>query len=141
MVGFFVEIKFYSFAIFLSNQLWILIFLNEMSTRPMQQWLITSNEKYYRVRDAFNDLGDLYWRKKFKGDIRIGDEVFIYLSKPIGKIMLKTVCINNQASSSDELWNKDIAYYKQDVEPDKNLPCLHLKFVQMCDDESLSFDN
>ena len=34
MVRFFVEIKFYSFAIFLSNQLWILIFLNEMSTRP-----------------------------------------------------------------------------------------------------------
>ena len=36
MVRFFVEIKFYSFAIFLSNQLWILIFLNEMSTRPRQ---------------------------------------------------------------------------------------------------------
>ena len=37
MVRFFVEIKFYSFAIFLSNQLWILIFLNEMSTRPTQR--------------------------------------------------------------------------------------------------------
>ncbi|SNB63198.1 Uncharacterised protein [Kingella negevensis] len=34
MVRFFVKIEFYSFAIFLSNQLWILIFLNEMSTRP-----------------------------------------------------------------------------------------------------------
>ncbi len=35
MVRFFVKIKFYSFAIFLSNQLWILIFFNEMSTRPI----------------------------------------------------------------------------------------------------------
>ena len=45
MVRFFVEIKFYSFAIFLSNQLWILIFLNEMSTRPSKTWTeITYND-------------------------------------------------------------------------------------------------
>ncbi len=51
----------------------------------MEQWIIPCNVKYYDVVGAFKNLKRLDWKQSAKS-IEVGDEVFIYVGKPISAI-------------------------------------------------------
>lgn len=61
----------------------------------MEQWIIPCNIKYYDVIGAFENLRCLDW-KQSNPCISIGDEVFIYIGKPISAILYK--CRVNKAN-------------------------------------------
>lgn len=64
----------------------------------MQQWIIPCNIKLYDVIGAFNKLKCLDW-KQSNSSISSGDEVFIYVGKPICSILFK--CTVNRSNYSE----------------------------------------
>lgn len=54
----------------------------------MEQWIIPCNIKYYDVEGAFKKLRRIDWKQSNKS-IEVGDEVFIYITKPIQAIKYK----------------------------------------------------
>ena len=48
----------------------------------MEQWIIPCNIKYYDVEGAFEKLKCLDWKQSNKS-IHVGDEVYIYIGKPL----------------------------------------------------------
>ena len=59
----------------------------------MDQWIIPCNPKYYDVVGAFNNLKRIDWKQSNRS-ISIGDEVFIYVGKPIFAILYKCKVID-----------------------------------------------
>ena len=63
------------------------------------KWIITAKvegKNGYRVLDAFNELKYVNWSKsKITGNIKVGDTVYIYVGRPYMKVMIETVCVNN----------------------------------------------
>ncbi|SFX14053.1 hypothetical protein [Ruminococcus sp. XPD3002] len=54
----------------------------------MQKWIVPCNQKYYKVEEAFSKLKRLDW-KQSSPNIKIGDIVYIYVSKPVMAILFK----------------------------------------------------
>ena len=54
----------------------------------MEQWIIPCNIKYYDVEGAFKKLRRIDWKQSNKS-IEVGDEIFIYITKPIQAIKYK----------------------------------------------------
>ena len=54
----------------------------------MEQWIIPCNINLYDVIGAFEKLESIYW-KQSNHSISAGDEVFIYVGKPISSILYK----------------------------------------------------
>lgn len=68
-------------------------------------WLIPCNVNLYDPIGAFAELQVIDWRQQVK--MNVGDEVFIYCSKPYQKIMFRTVATKvnidqEEADHSDE---------------------------------------
>lgn len=53
----------------------------------MQKWLISADTKKWDIDSYFNDYGCVDWLLHFKYEI--GDLIYIYVKKPVGKIMYK----------------------------------------------------
>ena len=53
--------------------------------RPVKEWLIPANPKYYDVLHAFDEKDEIDW-KQGKGII-VGDTVFMYAAAPISAIL------------------------------------------------------
>ena len=71
----------------------------------MEQWIIPWNIKYYDVEGAFNKLQRIDWKQSNKS-INEGDEVYIFVGKPImairyrckvNKVNLKKIEIDDSA--------------------------------------------
>lgn len=90
----------------------------------MTVWLMSANAKKYDHQRAFEEQGFIYWRqiRKFnKGDI-----VFIYCTKPIGKIQYiakveeinipKNVTLSDRKYYSDSNQQRDGYYIKLSLE-------------------------
>ncbi|ULJ69921.1 EVE domain-containing protein [Wielerella bovis] len=107
----------------------------------MAIWIKPVNFNDFDVFAAYQNLDSFYWTKG-RDDIKKGDEVFLYIAKPIQKIMFRTVCIADDVSSKDKDWEKDKPYYKKQDFNDHSeevLNCVDLKLIQKCDDDRLSF--
>ena len=61
----------------------------------MEQWIIPCNIKYYDVVGAFKELKCLDWKQSCKS-INVGDEVYIYIGKPVSAIKYK--CKENKVN-------------------------------------------
>ena len=48
----------------------------------MAEWIVPCNPKFYKVDDAFKALKKLDW-KQASNKMKIGDIVYIYVSKPV----------------------------------------------------------
>lgn len=55
----------------------------------MNKWLFPCNVNLYDPIGAFAELHTIDWRQSVK--LEVGDEVFIYCSKPYQKVMFRTV--------------------------------------------------
>ncbi len=54
----------------------------------MERWIIPCNTSYYDVVGAFKKLPKIDW-KQSKPNMAIGDEVYIYVTKPIMAVLYK----------------------------------------------------
>ncbi len=54
----------------------------------MTEWIFPCNPKIYKVEEAFNALNKLDW-KQSNPNVKIGDIVYIYVSKPVAAIKYK----------------------------------------------------
>ena len=69
----------------------------------MEQWIIPCNLKYYDVFGAFNNLKSVDWKQTCRS-ISVGDEVFIYVGKPVSAILYKCKvnCVNYKMPKIDD---------------------------------------
>ena len=63
----------------------------------MTNWIISHNPSTYKTVKAFIELGGVI-DQATKNTIHCGDTVFIYLSSPMHKIVLKTIAIGENIS-------------------------------------------
>lgn len=54
----------------------------------MEKWIIPCNIQYYEVEGAFTKLKCLDW-KQSNTSISVGDEIYVYVGKPVGAIKYK----------------------------------------------------
>ena len=54
----------------------------------MREWIVSANGRIYDHQKAFVEQGYIYWRKV--RNFAKGDVIYIYCTKPIGKIMYCT---------------------------------------------------
>lgn len=105
----------------------------------MQKWIISANGKMYDHAAAFAKYGYIDWRQRAK--YSIGDEVYIYCTKPYQKIMYKTkvICESMQfdkCTDDREFWKDQGEYEKS-----KSGKYARLVLIEQADNESLSFSN
>lgn len=76
----------------------------------MNNWLFPCNVKQYDPIGAFAELQNIDWRQSVK--LEVGDEVFIYCSKPYQRIMFRTIVKecnipSSKVDKSDLKFSKD----------------------------------
>lgn len=102
----------------------------------MAIWIRSANLDDYDVFGAFKEFDSVYWTKgNYK--IKKGDEVFLYVTAPINKIMFQTLCIEDNVRNDNSEGQKDKAYFKNPKLYEVN-DCIHLKLIEKCDDDRLS---
>lgn len=102
----------------------------------MQKWLISANARIYDHASAFVKYGYIDWRQRV--NYNVGDEVYIYCTRPYQKIMYKTMVIEKDMSFSQitddkEFW-KDINEYTRS----QSGRYARLKLIEQADNPYLS---
>jgi 5-methylcytosine-specific restriction protein A len=67
----------------------------------MTEWMMSANGKIYDHQKAFSEQGFIYWRKV--RNFSKGDVIYIYCTKPIGKIMYVTEVEDSDISYAEVL--------------------------------------
>jgi len=70
----------------------------------MQKWLISADTEAYDIQSYFEEDGYIIWKQIVK--YKIGDIVYIYCNKPIGKIMFKA-CVEEVSIKLDETTDEE----------------------------------
>ncbi|SDB06806.1 HNH endonuclease [Pseudobutyrivibrio sp. YE44] len=103
------------------------------------KWLRVANIEKYDVVGAFNEFDSLYW-KKSNFSIKVGDIVYLYVGRPISKVMYKTLCTKDNCKSSEPEGQKDIKYWLENNSSGE-YDCVELKLLQKYDGEGLSLND
>lgn len=100
------------------------------------EWLLPANGKKYNHIKAFRDKGFIDWRQR--NNFSINDIVYIYATKPIGKIMFRTIVTKIDMNFEDIENDKD--YWKDfnSYEKGKSGKFARLLLLEELDDERLS---
>lgn len=105
----------------------------------MQKWIISANGKMYNHAEAFAEFGYIDWTQK--ANYSIGDEVYVYCTKPYQKIMYKTrvvdVSMHFDEITDDKKYWCDINKY---VHEQSGL-YVRLKLIDQADNENLTLKN
>ncbi len=90
------------------------------------EWIIAAGiggKMGYRIFDAFKELEYIDWHKvKQTKNINEGDIVYIYINKPIQKIMFKTRCVKSSVPIGERI--NDREYYNDPNECKKTFRVL-----------------
>jgi len=68
-------------------------------------WIISSNPSEYDSIEAFKNLPEVDWGNAQNNHIEVGDIVYIYISKPLQKIAIKTIVTKSNFYESELLGN------------------------------------
>lgn len=104
----------------------------------MANWIISHNPNTYRTIKAFIELQGVI-DQATSNNIHTGDFVFIYLSDPIRKIMLKTIVIDENISYKSLI--NDNEYFvseetlKEFEDKNKTSRFIRLKAIKYFDDD------
>lgn len=104
------------------------------------EWIIPSNEKYYNIKQAFDDHTEIDW-KKGNTNFNIGDTVFIYCSKPLQKIMYKTIITKIVTKNTDKIKDQKYWMNTDDYNHSINKDKIRLTLVCYLDNDKLSYKN
>ena len=91
----------------------------------LQKWLISADTEKWNHPALFARDGYIDWNAT--SNYEIGDIVYIYCKKPIGKIMYKTFV------------GMKFKYYDEELEKYKK--CVRICFIQEVDNDQLYLDN
>lgn len=101
----------------------------------MQKWVISANSKIYNHAAAFAKFGYIDWTQKAK--YSIGDEVYIYCTRPYQKIMYKTqvvaVSMQFQEITDDKEYWIDIERYNRE----RQGLYVRLQLIEQADNDNL----
>ena len=78
----------------------------------MNVWVIPCNEKNYNHREAFANLDHIDWRQST--NVEVGDEVYIYVGRPVGAVLYKCEAIKVNIANPD---NNDVDYSYGELDP------------------------
>jgi 5-methylcytosine-specific restriction protein A len=100
------------------------------------KWLISANSKIYDCAAAFQKFGFVDWRQNAK--YQVGDIVYIYCTRPLMKVMYKTIV--KEVSLDYSQIQDDTEFWHITEEPDKlkKRKYARLKLVSQTDSEKLS---
>lgn len=101
-------------------------------------WIFPSNNHDYNVIRAFQELLEIDWRQRV--DLKIGDIIYIYCTKPYQRIMFKTVVTKLNIAHTDTI--DDTAYWSNDFSAENyQYNFARLKLVKAFDTGLLSLSN
>lgn len=82
-------------------------------------WVFPCDSKFYNIYGAFERYDELYWRQNLT-NIKVGDKVFIYVSKPESKLSFycEVLEINKSANEASSIDDSDF-YIGDDDRRDK----------------------
>ena len=61
----------------------------KQKVRPLKEWIIPANPKYYNIKQAFEDADEIDWKQG--AGIKKGDTVFMYVAAPVSAILYKCI--------------------------------------------------
>lgn len=102
----------------------------------MQKWIISANSNIYNHAAAFAEFGYIDWTQK--ANYSVGDEVYIYCTRPYKRIMYKTkvqaILMPFSEITDDKKFWHDIKKYEQE----RSGTYVRLKLIEQADNENLS---
>lgn len=102
-------------------------------------WLIPNNPNVYDAIGAFKELKEIDWGNKSNNKFKIGDIVYIYVSKPIQSIAIKTE-VSKIDIPKDEILGNDEKYFLNHNIDDRE-SFIRLRFLEFTNQDSLSLKN
>lgn len=102
----------------------------------MQKWIIPANGNKYKHLDAFAKFGYIDWAQKAK--FTVGDEVYIYCTRPYKRIKYKTRVLAISIPFEKAIDDKEFWYDMTKYEQDKSGVYVRLELIALVDNENLS---
>ncbi len=104
----------------------------------MQRWIISANGHIYNHAAAFARFGYIDWKQRAK--YAVGDEVYIYCTKPYQRIMYKTVVEFESLPFERCTDDRDFWYDTTIYENGRSGRYARLKLIAQADDDNLSLE-
>jgi 5-methylcytosine-specific restriction protein A len=101
--------------------------------------MISANGKMYDHAAAFQKWGFIDWRQK--ANYNVGDEVYIYCTRPFMRVMYKAMVINESLNSSQIQDDTEFWHIKEEHDRSLTGRYARLKLVSQTDSEELSLPN
>lgn len=106
----------------------------------MSTWLLSSGNKKFQLDECLKKYGYVDWTQTRK--VEVGDDVFVYISKPIGvvKYKMKVERVNmtfGETTDNEEFW-LDKSVYERGKKRDRFFRLVLEKILP--DDEELTFE-
>lgn len=105
----------------------------------MQRWIISANGKMYDHAAAFAKFGYIDWTQK--ANYSVGDEVYIYCTRPYKKIMYKTKVIKTSMTFDETVDDKEFWHDMQKYEEGRVGLYVKLELIDQANKEDLSLEN
>jgi len=99
----------------------------------MTNWIMSANPAVYDHESAFRERGYIDWKQT--RNFAVGDIVYIYCTKPLGRIRFKTVVseVNKYGFTADCYWRT------APPENTSSMKCMRLKYLNESNSDELSF--
>ena len=107
--------------------------------KKTKYWLIPNNPNRYDSINAFKDLKEIDWGNQANNKFEIGDIAYIYVSKPIQSIAIKTE-VSKIDIPKDEILGNDEKYSLNHNIDDRE-SFVRLKFLEFTNQDNLSLQN
>ncbi len=104
----------------------------------MQKWIISANSNVYDHASAFAQYGYIDWTQKVK--YSVGDEVYIYCTRPYKKIMYKTQVIAINMPFERITDDKEFWYNLEKYKKGRSGIFARLKLIEQSDNINLTLE-
>ena len=111
-----------------------------MMEKKTKYWLIPNNPNRYDSINAFKDLKEIDWGNQANNKFEIGDIAYIYVSKPIQSIAIKTEVVKIDIPR-DKILNNDKKYFINHGLDNFRESFVRLKFLEFTNQDNLSLQN
>lgn len=101
-------------------------------------WIVPSNSKIYKSDEAFEKWGYIDWRQNVK--FSVGDIVYIYCTRPLMKVMFKTIVDKVNMEFEDTTDDKEFWIDKEAYKGRKNGKYSRLRLLQKINTEKLGLN-
>lgn len=98
-------------------------------------WVVSCNYEQFDIISAFNQLEEIDWHQTQQSkDIKIGDTVFVYVSKPFSRIMYQCEVTATDIAAEDMI---DDSQFVKDAELKKTETYYRIKLIKKINDLTL----